>query len=51
MEDGDLRGVVCGGAEMKGQNSSECWVLFVEEEIANEVVEVHLTDVFSECLE
>ena len=53
MEDGDLDNVVCRWTEREGggSSSSESQVLFVEEEVPNEIIKVYLTDVFSKCLE
>lgn len=51
MEDGDLADVVRSWAEGKGGGSGECWVLLIEEKMADKVVEILLTNVFSKCLE
>lgn len=51
MEDRYVRNVGGGWTKRKGRGSGECWVLFVEEEKANEVIKVYLTDVLAECLE
>ena len=49
MEHRDLCDVVGSWAERKGGSSGECWVLFVKEKAPDEIIEVHLTNVFSEC--
>ena len=53
MEDRDLDNVVCRWTEREGggSSSSESRVLFVEEEVPNEIIKVYLTNVFSKCLE
>ena len=51
MEDVDLHGVACDWAVGKGGSSVEFWVLFVEKEALDKIVEVHLTYVFPKCLE
>ena len=51
MEDSDLLDVRSGGAARERRGAIECWVLFIEEEVTDKVVEVRLTDVHSERLE
>ena len=42
---------MCSWEEGKGGSSGERRVLFVKEELLDEIFKIHLTDVFSECLE
>ena len=49
MENRDIRDLFCGWAEGKGRGSRKRWVLLIEEEMSNKIIEVNLTDVFSKC--
>ena len=49
MENRDIRDLFCGWAEGKGRGSRKHWVLLIEEEMSNKIIEVNLTDVFSKC--
>lgn len=51
VKDRDVLRVISSGADAEWRGSVEGWVLFIEEEAADEGVEVCLTDIFPECLE
>ena len=51
MENRDIFNVFCGRAEGEERDSGECWVLLVEEEASDEIVEVYLANVLPKHLE
>ena len=48
---GNIFNVFCGRAEGEERDSGERWVLLVEEEASDKIVEVYLANVFPKHLE
>ena len=51
VKDGNLLSIHSSGAEGEGKGAIKSWVLFIEEEVMDEIVEVCLANVFTQCLE
>ena len=43
--------VISGWAAKEVRGLVGRWILFIKEEVTNEVIKVHLTDMLPECLE